>query len=177
MVTKRKSRPIENAERSYEILSEDIERLTGEDHPKLIEHLRKIEQLITHDRVKLFEDCDHVISRFLDFQKELTEHIQKEDFVIFPKILRAIRYDEAGMGDIKNTLYKRELTEWVSYHAKIREDLEALGGIIDILEACELHEATGDYFLEFEGLLRRHADFEDERLFPDAMELAINGED
>ncbi len=159
---------------TLEEISEYIKRLTSEVHPKLIEYLREIEKMITHDQVKQFEDCDHVISKFLKFQDDLTEHIELEDYVIFPKILKAVRFNRAGLRDIKERLYASELTEWIAFHNVIREDLEALVTINGIVDKCNLHEMTGNIFREFENILREHADFEDEVLFPAALELAIN---
>ncbi|MCP4229199.1 MAG: hemerythrin domain-containing protein [bacterium] len=159
---------------AYEELTEHIRRLVEEEHLTLIEYLRITESMVTHGRVKSFEECDHVISRFLDFQKNLTEHINYENYVIFPKIQRAAQFDNVGMRDIKDRLYKSELVGWIGFHGTVKEELGALRLINDTVESCNLHEATGDYFLEFEGFLREHADFEDEVLFPAAIELAID---
>ena len=155
-------------------ISEHIKLLTEEIHPRLIEYLRKINGIMNRHKVERFGECGEAIDRFVEFKDDLTKHIELEDYVIFPKILRAIRFDRAGLRDIKERLYASELTEWVSFHNVVREELDALVVINEIIDKCNLYELTGDYFREFESLLREHAEFEDEVLFPAALKLAIN---
>jgi hemerythrin-like domain-containing protein len=162
------------ANNEWEELGRQIKRLTEEVHPKLIEYLRIIEKIVTDDQVKHFEECDHLISKFLEFKNGLTEHLELEDYVIFPKILRAIRFNRADLRDIQERLYASELTEWIAYHNVVREELDSLITINDIIEECNLHEMTGNYFREFESFLREHAEFEDATLFPAALKLAID---
>lgn len=159
---------------TFEDINGYIKRLIEEEHPRLIGYLREIDNLITHFQVKQFEECDHVITKFLKFKGDLTEHIELEDYVIFPKILRAVRFDQAGLRDIKERLYASELTEWIVFHKVVLEELDALAAINDIIDKCNLHELTVNYFREFESFLREHAEFENEVLFPAALELAIN---
>jgi len=155
-------------------LSTLIMRLTEKEHPKIIGFLREIGHVFTDNKVKQFEENDQVISKFLKFKNDLTEHIELEDYVVFPKIMRAIRFGRSGLLDIKERLYASELTDWIAFHNIVSEELDALITINNIVDMCNLHQLTGNHLRDFENLLKEHAKFEDEVLFPTAIKLAVN---
>lgn len=114
---------------------------------------------------------------FFESAEELTEHMGKEENVLFPHIRNMVEstitgkeLPESGFGSVKNPVEVMH-AEHDNEGERFRKISELSDGYTPPADACNTYRVTFSILEEFENDLHKHIHLENNILFPNAIEL------
>ena len=99
-----------------EVVSTLINSYIEVEHPQILSYISMLESLIKNDNNNPHTNNNGVVQEFLYFKDKMIEHIEIEENIIFPKIIRVCRMNYLKLNSCARTLYKKQLIEWLSFH-------------------------------------------------------------
>ena len=141
--------------------------------PTILAHTAKVAGKHGERHAELGE----VARLFEGVAEEMTQHMMKEEHILFPYIKVLARQDASGcpaapspFGTVKNPIRMMEIEHENAGHA-MRKIRELTGGFAPPADACVTYTATLAELDEFERDLHQHVHLENNILFPRAVEM------
>ncbi len=168
----------------YDYQGMDLEHLIGiiiEVHhayvqatiPALLAYLQKLCQVHGERHPELFD----IFQLFKEGSTALTEHMKKEELILFPYIHAMVQSKKNGFplsdphfGDIENPIVIME-HEHENEGARFRKIAELSNNYLSPDDGCQTYWVTYAILKEFEDDLHKHIHLENNILFPAAREL------
>lgn len=145
-----------------------------ENIPVLLAYLDKIAKVHGKDHPELFE----IKSLFEGCAGELTKHMKKEEFMVFPYVKKLVELKESGthtwekpsFGSIENPINQME-EEHTGEGERFRKIVELSNNYTPPASACNTYIVAFQKLREFENDLHLHIHLENNVLFPKAIAL------
>lgn len=139
--------------------------------PQIIMHMTKLVQ--KHgDRFKWINEGYDI---FMVLQKELLQHMEKEEHVLFPYIKEIEKVHEGGVSSFRVINISLPITAMEHEHEEAGKLMERLRKITNNYTpeetACTTHKVTLAELQEFEENLHQHVHLENNILFPMAVKM------
>lgn len=114
---------------------------------------------------------------FYSLSKELLQHMEKEEQILFPIIKQLVRYNQTGgsIGSLPFQTIRNPIAVMENEHAGAGEDMENIRRLANDFtppaDACHSYQLLYKQLEEFEDDLHQHVHLENNILFPKAIAL------
>ncbi len=141
--------------------------------PRIQEHLRKVWE----EHGERHPELARIQELFDSLGRELTQHMQKEEIILFPYVEKLAAAAETGarleapfFGAVQNPV-SAMLREHDSAGELIKEIHRLSSGYVSPADGCATYELAYRELAEFDHDLRQHVHLENNVLFPRAVEM------